>query len=78
MFLALMGMLVYVGLFFFTDAPRGFSTVFVLILFFAAIQLLTLAIMGEYIGRIFEEVKGRPRYIIRDIVNDHRLDSNHR
>jgi polyisoprenyl-phosphate glycosyltransferase len=64
---------VYAGFFFFTDTPRGLSTVFVLILFFAAIQLLTLAIMGEYIGRIFEEVKCRPRYIIRDIVNDHRI-----
>ncbi|OGG40621.1 hypothetical protein A2118_02085 [Candidatus Kaiserbacteria bacterium GWA2_50_9] len=76
-FLATIGIIVYVSLFFFTDAPRGFSTVFVLILFFAAIQLVTLAIMGEYMGRIFEEVKGRPRYIIRDIVNDHRLDPHH-
>jgi dolichol-phosphate mannosyltransferase len=76
MFFAILGIIVYGVLFFFTSAPRGFSTVFILILFFAAIQLLTLAIMGEYIGRIFEEVKGRPRYIIRDIVNDHRLDSH--
>jgi dolichol-phosphate mannosyltransferase len=73
---AMLGIFVYAVLFFFTAAPRGISTVFILILFFAAIQLLTLAIMGEYIGRIFEEVKGRPRYIIRDIVNDHRLDSH--
>lgn len=70
--LAAIGIIVYVALFFFTDAPRGLSTVFILILFFAAVQLVTLAIMGEYLGRIFEEVKGRPRYIIRDIVNDHR------
>ncbi|MDO8522608.1 MAG: glycosyltransferase family 2 protein [bacterium] len=76
MLLAVVGIGVYATLFFFTDAPRGISTVLILILFFAAIQLLTLAIMGEYIGRIFEEVKGRPRYIIRDIVNDHRLDSH--
>jgi len=75
--LAVVGIIAYAGLFFFTDTPRGFSTVFILILFFAAIQLLTLAIMGEYLGRIFEEVKGRPRYIIRDIVNDHRLDPHH-
>ena len=70
---AIIGILVYIGLFFFTDAPRGLSTVFILILFFAAVQLSMLAIMGEYVGRIFEEVKGRPRYITRDIVNDHRL-----
>lgn len=71
--LAIVGIVVYIGFFFFSDAPRGFSTIYVLILFFAAIQLTTLAIMGEYLGRIFEEVKGRPRYITRDIVNDHRL-----
>lgn len=72
-FFAIVGIIVYGAFFFTSGAPRGFSTVYVLILFFAAIQLLTLAIMGEYIGRIFEEVKGRPRFIIRDIVNDHRL-----
>lgn len=74
--LAVFGIVAYVGFFFFTDAPRGLSTVFILILFFAAVQLSMLAIMGEYIGRIFEEVKGRPRYITRDIVNDHRLDKH--
>lgn len=73
-FFAVVGIIVYGAFFFVSGAPRGFSTVYVLILFFASVQLLTLAIMGEYIGRIFEEVKGRPRYIIRDIVNDHRLD----
>lgn len=73
-FIATVGIGVYVAFSLFTDTPRGLSTVYILILFFAAIQLLTLAIMGEYIGRIFEEVKGRPRYITRDIVNDHRLD----
>lgn len=76
--LAVFGIFAYIGLFFFTNAPRGLSTVFILILFFAAVQLSMLAIMGEYIGRIFEEVKGRPRYITRDIVNDHRLDSHRR
>ena len=76
-FFAVVGIIVYGAFFFFSGAPRGFSTVYILILFFAAIQLLTLAIMGEYIGRIFEEVKGRPRYITRDIVNDHRLDPHY-
>jgi len=75
-FFAVVGIIAYGAFFFFSGAPKGFSTVYILILFFAAIQLTTLAIMGEYIGRIFEEVKGRPRYITRDIVNDHRLHSN--
>lgn len=76
-FFSIVGIIVYGAFFFLSGAPKGFSTVYILILFFAAIQLTTLAIMGEYIGRIFEEVKGRPRYITRDIVNDHRLHSNH-
>ena len=70
--LAFVGIIYYTTTFFITDAPRGFSTIVMLVLFFAAIQLLTVSIIGEYIGRIFEEVKHRPHYIIRDIVNDHR------
>ena len=70
--LALIGIVVYLVLFLIYGAPQGFSTIIVMILFFASIQLLTLSIMGEYIGKIFEEVKGRPRFIIRDIVNDHK------
>ncbi|HEY4511338.1 MAG TPA: glycosyltransferase family 2 protein [Candidatus Paceibacterota bacterium] len=69
---ACIGVLYYVVSFFLTDAPRGISTIIVLILFFSAVQLLTLSIVGEYVGRIFEETKGRPRFIIRDIINDHK------
>lgn len=69
---ALCGVIYYIISFFVTDAPRGISTIIVLIFFFSAIQLLTLSIVGEYVGRIFEETKGRPRFIIRDIVNDHK------
>jgi len=57
------------------DAPRGTTTIILLILFFGSVQLISISIIGEYLGRIFEEVKGRPRYITRDIVNDHRLHS---
>lgn len=49
-------------------APRGFLTLLMVILFIGSIQFLALAILGEYIGRIFEEVKGRPKYIIEEIV----------
>lgn len=71
--LALLGIIFYVGAFIlYGGAPEGFLTTIVIVLFFASIQLLTLSIIGEYVGKIFEEVKGRPRYIIRDVVNDHR------
>lgn len=51
------------------NQPRGFATLILAILFFGGIQLLSLAIIGEYIGRIFEEVKRRPMYIIDRKIN---------
>ena len=45
------------------DVP-GYATIVVSITFFAGIQLLSLGIIGEYIGRIFAEVKGRPLYLV--------------
>ena len=46
-----------------TDVP-GFASLIVSITFLAGIQLLSLGVLGEYIGRIFAEVKGRPLYIV--------------
>lgn len=48
-------------------APRGTTTIIVAILFVGAIQMLGLSILGQYIGKIFEEVKQRPKYITKDI-----------
>ena len=44
--------------------PTGNPTIVILISFFGGIQLLSLGIMGEYVGRIYEEVKNRPAYIV--------------
>jgi len=71
-FLAAVGIIVYIALAIFFPAPSGFLTLLVVILFLGAIQLLALSVIGEYLGRIFEEVKSRPRYIIKEIINDHR------
>jgi glycosyltransferase involved in cell wall biosynthesis len=43
----------------------GWTTIVVSLMFFSGLQLLSLGIVGEYIGRIFEEVKGRPLYVIK-------------
>lgn len=44
----------------------GFATTVISILFLGGVQLICLGILGEYLGRIYEEVKGRPLWVIRD------------
>jgi polyisoprenyl-phosphate glycosyltransferase len=44
--------------------PTGNPTIVVILTFFSGIQLLSLGIMGEYVGRIYDEVKHRPKFII--------------
>ncbi len=45
----------------------GVSTVLFIILLLGGIQLITVGIIGEYVGRIYDEVKGRPLYLVRDV-----------
>jgi glycosyltransferase involved in cell wall biosynthesis len=48
------------------DIP-GYASLLVVILFFGSIQLISLGVLGEYIGRIYFETKNRPLYLIRKI-----------
>lgn len=48
-------------------SQKGFTAIVVLISFFFGLQVIILGIIGEYIGRIYEEVKGRPLYIVDDL-----------
>jgi dolichol-phosphate mannosyltransferase len=45
----------------------GYATIAVAIFFLGAVQLFSIGILGEYIGRIYEEVKNRPVYILREV-----------
>ena len=55
------------------DAPAGFMTLVTIMLFLGAIQLFGLSVIAEYLGRIFEEVKQRPQFIVKEIINNHRI-----
>ena len=50
----------------FGEPVRGYPTVIVMILFFSGIQLISLGVIGEYLGRVYEEVKSRPLFLVRD------------
>lgn len=52
--------------------PRGYMTVVSLILGLGSVTLLSLGVIGEYLGRLFLEVKQRAQPVLRTLVNDHR------
>lgn len=58
-----------VGKFVLHNTVPGWSAEVVLVSLLAAVQLLMIGIVGEYIGRIYEQVKGRPTYLVGDRVN---------
>ena len=51
-------------------AQPGFTTVILILLFSSSIIMISLGIMGFYIARIYEEIKGRPKYIISRTCGD--------
>jgi len=49
------------------NVPQGVTTILVVVMFIGGIQLLCISVLGEYIGKIFEEVKQRPQFIVKSI-----------
>lgn len=52
------------------DLP-GYASLFTAILFIGGVQLIGIGVLGEYLGRIYQETKQRPIYVVRKVVNIH-------
>ncbi|WP_313485421.1 glycosyltransferase family 2 protein [Pseudescherichia sp.] len=61
------GLWMIVGTLFFGNQVRGYPSLLVSILFLGGVQLMGIGVLGEYIGRIYIEVKKRPRYILKKV-----------
>jgi glycosyltransferase involved in cell wall biosynthesis len=56
-------------------AVSGFATVILLQLIVGSLLMISLGIIGEYLARIYEEVKGRPRYLIKELIESREITS---
>ncbi|HZN67229.1 MAG TPA: glycosyltransferase family 2 protein [Tepidisphaeraceae bacterium] len=65
----LLAMFYFVTFFaFHKQAGSGFTTIILCVLFLGGVQLICVGILGEYVGRIYEEIKQRPLYVVKDRV----------
>ncbi|MDE2401066.1 MAG: glycosyltransferase family 2 protein [Burkholderiales bacterium] len=62
------GVVVVIDNLFFQGSVPGWPTIVASIMFFSGVQLLFIGILGEYLARVFDEVKGRPTYLVADIT----------
>lgn len=62
------GLVVIVDKLFFHESVPGWPTVVASIMFFSGVQLLFIGILGEYLARVYNEVKGRPSYIVAEVA----------
>lgn len=60
---------------FWLRAPQGFTALVLTITFLSGVNLFFLGIIGEYIGRVYEEAKGRPHYVVRQVISQHRFSN---
>jgi len=55
-----------------SNPPEGITTIIIIVLFLGGTQLLSLGFISEYIAKILEETKNRPKFIIKEIINDNK------
>jgi len=68
--ISLLGILIAVILRIMHGAIVGQATTLILVLFMGGIQLIFLGVIGEYLGRIYDEVRARPLYIVRAVLEE--------
>jgi polyisoprenyl-phosphate glycosyltransferase len=68
--LSLLGIVIAVLLRVLNHAIIGQATTLILVLFMGGIQLIFLGIIGEYLGRVYDEVRARPLYLVRELLED--------
>ncbi|HVM94042.1 MAG TPA: glycosyltransferase family 2 protein [Terriglobales bacterium] len=61
---------------FLLHSPQGFTALILVVTFLSGINLFFLGIIGEYVGRIYEEAKGRPHYVVRRVVSNRHVNLN--
>ncbi len=67
---SLLGILIAIVLRLVNHAIVGQASTLILVLFMGGIQLIFLGVIGEYLGRIYDEVRGRPLYIVREVLGE--------
>ncbi|MCD8135737.1 MAG: glycosyltransferase, partial [Parabacteroides gordonii] len=53
----------------FSKAERGWTSIMTSVIFFGGVLLLTVGVLGQYVGILFDEIKARPEYIIDEKKN---------
>jgi len=72
--LLLLAMRLFLGA---TWAAEGVFTLFAILFFFIGAQFVAMGLLGEYIGRIYNDVRARPRYFVHTVVGESRTHEGH-
>ena len=67
--LSIIGILIVISLYFLNGFQSGWASLFVLILLSTGLILISVGVLGLYLGKLFEQVKNRPQFIIDKRVN---------
>lgn len=66
---SVVGIISIIARYYFTGGLEGWSSTIIAIMFFSGLILMSLGIIGIYLAKIFEQTKGRPRYLVSRILN---------